>query len=195
MARDAGGPAISHETIIALSTSGASTTVGGSTYGDPIGAVGAVRPPSLPSAVHWRNVPRRQPTAKRPATGRLIDALWQKRPVLTLHERHSRLLIVRASKAAEPIASAMHDLLAVGTGDRQRRKPSLHDLGIQTFFLHAPWQKGGIENALDTCGGCCRARPGGDVCRALCQLIKVTRRARLSNPSRSIPQTNVALEM
>ena len=37
-----------------------------------VGAEAAVRPPSLPSAVHWRNGPRRRQTAKPPATGRLI---------------------------------------------------------------------------------------------------------------------------
>ena len=79
MARDAGGPAISHETIyrfiygqVARTKDYSGTTCREARRnGDPIGAVGAVRPPSLPSAVHWRHVPRRRPTAKPPATGRL----------------------------------------------------------------------------------------------------------------------------
>ncbi len=83
--------------------------------------------------------------------------------VLTLHERHSRLLIAarQPGKAAEPIASAMHDLLAAfpaawrrtvtfDNGTEFARHYRLHDLGIQTFFCdtHSPWQKGGIENAI-----------------------------------------------
>ena len=55
----------------------------------------------------------------------------------------------------------MHDLLAVlpkawrqtvtfDNGTEFARHYHLHDLGIQTFFCdtHAPWQKGGIENAI-----------------------------------------------
>ena len=83
--------------------------------------------------------------------------------VLTLHERHSRLLLATriASKAADPIASAMRDLLALvpqdwrqtvtfDNGTEFARHYRLHDLGLQTFFCdtHAPWQKGGIENAI-----------------------------------------------
>ncbi len=83
--------------------------------------------------------------------------------VLALHERHSRLLIAarQPGKAAEPIASAIHDLLAAfpaawrrtvtfDNGTEFARHYRLHDLGIQTFFCdtHSPWQKGGIENAI-----------------------------------------------
>ena len=77
--------------------------------------------------------------------------------------RHSRLLIAarQPGKAAEPIASAMYDLLAAfpagwrrtvtfDNGTEFARHYRLHDLGIQTFFCdtHSPWQKGGIENAI-----------------------------------------------
>ena len=68
--------------------------------------------------------------------------------VLTLHERHSRLL--KPGKAADPIAAAMHDLLAVlpkawrqtVTFDNGTEFDHLHDLGIQTFFCdtHAPFE-------------------------------------------------------
>ena len=83
--------------------------------------------------------------------------------VLTLHERHSRLLLaVRPpGKAAAPIARALSRLLAplpppwrqtvtCDNGTEFARHHELHALGIATFFCdtHAPWQKGGIENAI-----------------------------------------------
>jgi IS30 family transposase len=83
--------------------------------------------------------------------------------VLTLHERHSRLLIAARlpRKEAEPIAKAIKDIMAAlpppwrqtitfDNGTEFARHYQLHDLNIQTFFCdtHAPWQKGGIENAI-----------------------------------------------
>ncbi len=83
--------------------------------------------------------------------------------VLTLHERHSRLLIaVRPpGKASEPIAKAMRDILAAlpppwrqtvtfDNGTEFARHYELHALDIQTFFCdtYSPWQKGGVENAI-----------------------------------------------
>ena len=83
--------------------------------------------------------------------------------VLTLHERHSRLLIaVRPpSKAAGPIAKAMRKILAplpepwrqtvtFDNGTEFARHHELHALNVQTFFCdtYSPWQKGGIENAI-----------------------------------------------
>ena len=83
--------------------------------------------------------------------------------VLTLHERHSRLLVaVRPpSKAAEPIAQAMTDILAplpepwrqtvtFDNGTEFAYHYQLHNLNIQTFFCdtYSPWQKGGVENAI-----------------------------------------------
>ena len=137
--------------------------------------------------------------------------------VLTLHERHSRLLIAarQPGKAADPIAAAMHDLLAVlpkawrqtvtfDNGTEFARHYHLHDLGIQTFFCdtHAPWQKGGIENAI---GRMRRVLPrktdlaemSAERFAQLIQAYNHTPRKclDLSNPNRSIPQTNVALEM
>lgn len=83
--------------------------------------------------------------------------------VLTLHERHSRLLIaVRPpTKSAQPIAKAMYTILAPLPA-RWRRSVTfdngtefayhyhLHDLDIETFFCdtYSPWQKGGVENAI-----------------------------------------------
>ena len=83
--------------------------------------------------------------------------------VLTLHERHSRLLLaVRPpGKAAGPIASAISRLLAplpqpwrqtitFDNGTEFARHHHLHTLNIATFFCetHSPWQKGGVENAI-----------------------------------------------
>ena len=83
--------------------------------------------------------------------------------VLTLHERHSRLLIAfrPAGKAASPIASLMTQILGAfppqwrrtvtfDNGTEFARHHRLHDLGVETFFCdtHSPWQKGGVENAI-----------------------------------------------
>ena len=83
--------------------------------------------------------------------------------ILTLHERYSRLLIaVRPpSKAAQPIAKAMTDILSplpepwrqtvtFDNGTEFAMHYKLHPLNIQTFFCdtYSPWQKGGIENAI-----------------------------------------------
>ena len=83
--------------------------------------------------------------------------------VLTLHERHSRLLIgVRQpSKAAAPVAAAMAAILGplppefrqtitFDNGTEFAYHYELHAWGIETFFCdtYSPWQKGGVENAI-----------------------------------------------
>ena len=83
--------------------------------------------------------------------------------VLTLHERHSRILIALRppGKASRPIAQAMSQVLGqlppqwrqtvtFDNGTEFALHYQLHDLGIQTFFCdtHSPWQKGGVENAI-----------------------------------------------
>ena len=81
--------------------------------------------------------------------------------VLTLHERHSRLLIARRApgKAADPIAQASilaplppqwRQSVTFDNGTEFARHHQLHALGIQTFFcdVRSPWQKGGVENAI-----------------------------------------------
>ena len=83
--------------------------------------------------------------------------------ILTLHERHSRLLIAARppGNAAAPIAHAIATLLAplpptwrqtitFDNGTEFARHYALHTLGLETFFCetHSPWQKGGIENAI-----------------------------------------------
>ena len=116
----------------------------------------------------------RRPLAQRPeeADSRQSPGHWEAdlmlfrtygQAVLTLHERHTRLLIaVRPpGKAAAPVASIMATILAplppqwrqtvtFDNGTEFARHHELHALGVQTFFCdtHAPWQKGGVENAI-----------------------------------------------
>ena len=83
--------------------------------------------------------------------------------VLTVHDRYSRLLLATRppNKAAEPIArhllallrplpAALRQTVTFDNGTEFARHRVLHRLGIKTFFcdLYAPWQKGGIENAI-----------------------------------------------
>jgi IS30 family transposase len=83
--------------------------------------------------------------------------------VLTVHERTSRLLLaVRPlSKAARGVASHLVKLfrtlppqlrrtVTFDNGTEFARHSELHHLSIETFFCdrYAPWQKGGIENAI-----------------------------------------------
>ena len=174
LARQAGAPVISHETI----------------YRFIYGQIARTKEykwrhflPRAKSKRGWRGrrggspasfIAQRRPLAERPqaAADRQTPGHWEAdlmlfgrsgQAVLTLHERHSRLLIAarQPGKAAEPIASAMCDLLALVPPDWRRtvtfdngtefaRHYRLHDLGMQTFFCdtHSPWQKGGIENAI-----------------------------------------------
>jgi len=83
--------------------------------------------------------------------------------ILTLHERHSRILLAHRppSKASRPIVAALYRLLepipepmrqtlTFDNGTEFAKHLKLHKLGIGTYFCdpHAPWQKGGIENAI-----------------------------------------------
>jgi len=83
--------------------------------------------------------------------------------ILTLHERTSRLILAQrpANKTANLIATALADILALmpeplrqtitfDNGTEFARHRQLHRLAFKTFFCdpHAPWQKGGIENAI-----------------------------------------------
>jgi IS30 family transposase len=83
--------------------------------------------------------------------------------ILMLHERMSRALIATrlASKQAAPVARAIANALAplpprlrqtltFDNGTEFARHYELAAQGIDTFFCdpHAPWQKGGIENAI-----------------------------------------------
>ena len=83
--------------------------------------------------------------------------------VLMLHERMSRVLVGArlASKHAGPVAQAIRAALeplppllrqtvTFDNGTEFARHYELNQLGIATYFCdpHAPWQKGGIENAI-----------------------------------------------
>lgn len=83
--------------------------------------------------------------------------------ILTLHERRSRILLAARpdNKTADLIAETIADLLRIvpeqlrrtltfDNGTEFARHYRLHELGCQTYFCdpHAPWQKGGIENAI-----------------------------------------------
>jgi IS30 family transposase len=116
----------------------------------------------------------RVPIALRPAevAGRLAAGHWEAdlmlfakygQAILTLHERHSRFLLASRppNRAAALIAErlvALFEALPGGlrqtvtfdNGTEFARHYQLHPLGMATFFCdpHAPWQKGGIENAI-----------------------------------------------
>ena len=81
--------------------------------------------------------------------------------LLTLQERHSRLLLTHplTTKAASGVADAIYQLLApfpqqwrqsvtFDNGTEFAHHYQLHRLGTQTFFCdpRSPWQKGGVEN-------------------------------------------------
>ena len=84
--------------------------------------------------------------------------------ILALHERASRLtaIVRQPNKAAAPVVDAIETLLSPLPGNLRRtitfdngtefafHEKLRHRLGIQTFFCdpYAPWQKGGIENAI-----------------------------------------------
>jgi transposase, IS30 family len=83
--------------------------------------------------------------------------------ILTLHERHSRLIFATRppNKASAPIAEllvsffanlppALRQTVTFDNGTEFARHRELHRLALATFFCdpHAPWQKGGIENAI-----------------------------------------------
>lgn len=116
----------------------------------------------------------RRPVSERPkqAEDRRTPGHWEAdlmlfktygQAILTLHERHSRLLIAirPPNKSAGPIAKAMRRILAplpepwrqtvtFDNGTEFASHHQLHNLNIQTFFCdtYSPWQKGGIENAI-----------------------------------------------
>ena len=83
--------------------------------------------------------------------------------VLVSHERRSRLLVVsrQPNKAADPVATKLTELfrslpkflrrtITFDNGTEFAYHYRLHKLSMRTFFCdpHAPWQKGGIENAI-----------------------------------------------
>ena len=83
--------------------------------------------------------------------------------ILTLHERTSRLILAQrpANKTSSLVAASLADIFALlpeplrqtvtfDNGTEFARHWELNRLALKTFFCdpHAPWQKGGIENAI-----------------------------------------------
>ena len=123
------------------------------------------------SALH---IQARIPIAERPAAAqdRSSPGHWEAdlmmfarhgQAILALHERASRLLIAMPlnGKASAPIAAMIAGLLGplppqlrqtvtFDNGTEFARHHELHAHQIATFFCdpYAPWQKGGIENAI-----------------------------------------------
>lgn len=122
-------------------------------------------------ALHMRH---RVPLSQRPAEveSRAVAGHWEAdlmafarygQNLLMLHERMSRALITSPlpSKHAKPVVTAIGAALSAlpeplrrtvtfDNGTEFARHYELNAIGIQTFFCdpHAPWQKGGIENAI-----------------------------------------------
>lgn len=83
--------------------------------------------------------------------------------ILAIQDRFSRLLILskQPNKSARPVAQKLHYIfkklppfirqsITFDNGTEFSQHYLLNNLGINTFFCdtHAPWQKGGIENAI-----------------------------------------------
>jgi IS30 family transposase len=108
--------------------------------------------------------PTRYIQGRVPISRRSKVASARRQAVLVTHERVSRLTRLRRqpSKAAEPVLDSLLALFKPLTRKLRRSitfdngsEFSLHSalktkLGMRTFFCepHAPWQKGGIENAI-----------------------------------------------
>ncbi len=84
--------------------------------------------------------------------------------IIVAHERRSRITLAvhQTSLKADPVAAALTRMLQPlparlrrsitfdnGT-EFTRHQRIAHQLGVKTFFCdpHAPWQKGGVENAI-----------------------------------------------
>jgi transposase, IS30 family len=112
--------------------------------------------------------------AERPpdAEGRMTAGHWEAdlilfakygQAVLTVHERQSRIILAtrprnKASKGVArhllrlfaPMPPQLRQTITFDNGTEFARHRALHRLAIKTFFCdpYAPWQKGGIENAI-----------------------------------------------
>jgi transposase, IS30 family len=95
--------------------------------------------------------------------GDLMLFAKQGQAVLTLHDRTSRLLIAQRpnnktsllianliSGIMQIVPEALRQTITFDNGSEFARHSQLHDLHLKTFFCdtHSPWQKGGIENAI-----------------------------------------------
>ena len=116
-------------------------------------------------------IQQRVPLAQRPddAQGRRVPGHWEAdfmlfsaygQSVLVLHERASRLtaLVKTATRKARPTARTLGGLLGdlpenlrlSLTFDNGTEFAEHYRIGLPTYFCdpHAPWQKGGVENAI-----------------------------------------------
>ena len=119
-------------------------------------------------------IQHRRPIAERPgdARARQSPGHWEAdlmafskygQSILAIHERQSRLMIATQipSKHADGVADILVAMLATlpapmrrtvtfDNGTEFARHYRLHGLECETFFCdpHAPWQKGGVENAI-----------------------------------------------
>ena len=129
------------------------------------GAGVAVLPLTSPTDVRSMSVRRQVAERKSPGHWEADLMLFRTygQAVLTLHERHSRLIVAARpqGKASALVADAMCELLSglppewrqtvtFDNGTEFARHYQLHELGIDTFFCdtYSPWQKGGVENAI-----------------------------------------------
>lgn len=121
-----------------------------------------------------KHIQARVPIHERPpeANERTVPGHWEAdlmlfsrygQAILVTHERCSRLLLAtrQPNKAADPVArqllsqfralpKALRRSLTFDNGTEFAYHYRLHQLHMPTFFCdpHAPWQKGGIENAI-----------------------------------------------
>lgn len=119
-------------------------------------------------------IQNRTPISQRPpeADNRTAAGHWEAdlvlfakygQSILTLHERTSRILLAQrpSNKTSALIADCLHNLfvpmptqmrqtVTFDNGSEFAQHSRLHPLALKTFFCdtHAPWQKGGIENAI-----------------------------------------------
>src|ERR1041385_5638723 len=129
----------------------------GHTGGSPVDHIeGRVSIERRPAYIHKRRQPGHW-------EGDLMLFAKYGQAVLVTHERRSRLLLVsrQPNKAADPVAQKLTDLfsslpkplrrtITFDNGTEFAYHYRLHKLSMRTFFCdpHAPWQKGGVENAI-----------------------------------------------
>jgi IS30 family transposase len=123
------------------------------------------------SALH---IQFRTPISQRPESvqDRSVPGHWEAdlmlfskygQAILTLHERSSRLLLAHQppnkeadriariiTKLLKPLPSQLRQTITFDNGTEFAKHYELHKSDIRTFFCdpYAPWQKGGIENAI-----------------------------------------------
>jgi transposase, IS30 family len=174
LARDAGRHVISHETIYRFIYAQIARTKDYSwrRYLPRAKSKRGWRGPRGGSSASF--IEGRIPLAQRPAEAgdRQTPGHWEAdlmmfakygQAILTLHERSSRILLAArpGNKTADRIAELIAQLLrpippelrrtiTFDNGTEFARHSRLHRLDLQTFFCdpYAPWQKGGIENAI-----------------------------------------------